>query len=217
VTPAPRLVAVILVTWNNFNDTAECLASIRHLDHPDVLPIVVDNGSSDGTVALLREQFPGVTLLENRANLGFAAANNIGMRHALEQGAQFGLLNNDTVVDPGLSRFLAAAGKCPRRRSSGEGPSRRPAAHLGAAPLGPALAGFVNEGRGPSTTSPAASLPRSRTPSAARSSSAPTSSGRSVSWTSASSCTSRTSTGAAALAPPAVGWSSSPGPGFGTK
>jgi GT2 family glycosyltransferase len=63
--------------------------------------LLVDNGSSDGTPGFARERFPGVEVLENGGNLGFAAGNNTGIRHALARGAETVLLlNNDTVVDP---------------------------------------------------------------------------------------------------------------------
>lgn len=109
-------VAVVLVTWNNFDDTAECLESLRLVAHPDLLPIVVDNGSRDDSAARIRQRFPGVTLVENGSNRGLAGGNNAGIRRALECGAGFVLLlNNDTVVDPGLvAAFLAAADRHPQ-------------------------------------------------------------------------------------------------------
>lgn len=108
-------IAVILVSWNNFEDTAECLESLGRVDYPDVRIVVVDNASTDGTAARLRARFPGVSVLENNANLGLAAGNNAGVRHALAAGAEYGLiLNNDTVVDPQILRaFLAAAAARP--------------------------------------------------------------------------------------------------------
>ncbi|MBI2811769.1 MAG: glycosyltransferase family 2 protein, partial [Candidatus Melainabacteria bacterium] len=68
--------------------------------------VLVDNGSSDPL-----EEISGVTLLKNATNLGFAEGNNVGIRYALEQGADAVLLfNNDAVADPGLlSAFVSAA------------------------------------------------------------------------------------------------------------
>lgn len=110
----PR-VAVVLVTWNNFDDTAECLESLRLVEHPDLLLIVVDNGSVDDTPARLRRRFPEVTLIENGGNRGLTGGNNAGIRRALAGGAGFVLLlNNDTVVGPGLiAAFLSAAERHP--------------------------------------------------------------------------------------------------------
>jgi GT2 family glycosyltransferase len=63
--------------------------------------LLVDNGSTDDSVAYIREHYPEVIILENRENLGFSGGNNVGMRYALEQGAEYILLlNNDTEVAP---------------------------------------------------------------------------------------------------------------------
>lgn len=110
----PR-VAIIVLNWNRRADTMACLESLRALIYPDYEIVVVDNASSDGSAAAIRQQFPEVTLLENAANLGYAGGNNVGLRYALEQGADYAfLLNNDTVVDPGcLSALVAVAAADP--------------------------------------------------------------------------------------------------------
>lgn len=69
--------------------------------------IVVDNGSSDGSVAAIRAEFPGVTVIESPSNTGFAEGNNLGIRHALDAEYVL-LLNNDTTVDGNLLRELIA-------------------------------------------------------------------------------------------------------------
>ena len=99
------LVALIILTWNQRDLTLDCLASLVAMDYPaDKLQIiVVDNGSTDDTAAAVRERFPHVTVLENGDNLGFAEGNNVGIRYAMEHGADYVmLLNNDTVVDSKL-------------------------------------------------------------------------------------------------------------------
>jgi hypothetical protein len=74
--------------------------------------IVADNGSTDGTQAAVRAQFPEVMLVENGRNLGYAEGNNAGIRLALDLGADYVmLLNNDTEVDPAMVRELVAAGE----------------------------------------------------------------------------------------------------------
>ena len=96
-------VFIITVNWNSFADTSACLDSLRTIDYSPYHVIVVDNGSTDGSAPLIRQRYPEVILLENKSNLGLAAANNIGIRHALSQGADFGLiLNNDTAGAPAL-------------------------------------------------------------------------------------------------------------------
>ena len=61
----------------------------------------MDNGSTDGSVECFRERYPGMEIIENGENLGFAEGNNVGIRRAMDEGADYVLLlNNDTVVDP---------------------------------------------------------------------------------------------------------------------
>jgi GT2 family glycosyltransferase len=106
-------VAIIILTWNQRDLTKDCVQSLVTMDYPaeKTRIIVVDNGSQDGTVVEIRRCFPGVTVLENGDNLGFAEGNNVGIRCALQGSAQYiMLLNNDTVVEPSmLSRLTAYA------------------------------------------------------------------------------------------------------------
>jgi hypothetical protein len=63
--------------------------------------LVVDNASSDDSVASIRREFPSVEVIVNALNLRFAGGNNVGIRHALQKGTEYVLLlNNDTTVDP---------------------------------------------------------------------------------------------------------------------
>ena len=98
---AEPLVAIILVNWNGRELTLDCLRSLSAITyHPHVI-IVVDNGSHDGSVDAIRQEFPGVTLLPMRENLRFAGGNNAGVKKALEMDAEMILLlNNDTTVAP---------------------------------------------------------------------------------------------------------------------
>ena len=99
--PVPGPVHVVIVNWNGWRDTAECLLSCLRLRGVRSVPVVVDNGSTDGSVGRLRGLFPDLRVIGNETNLGFAAACNVGIRAAIEAGAEFvWLLNNDTVVDP---------------------------------------------------------------------------------------------------------------------
>jgi len=83
-------VSVVVVTWNALPWIEQCLESVRGRD-----VIVVDNGSSDGTVGLVRERFPDVRLIEQE-NKGMGGGNNAGMRAA--DGRYFFLLNSDAWV-----------------------------------------------------------------------------------------------------------------------
>lgn len=100
MTDSAKLVYIILLNWNAWKDTIECVESCRKLSYPGFRIIIVDNGSTDGSETILRERFPDIELIQTGANFGFAGGNNFGIRHALEQGAEYvWLLNNDTVAD----------------------------------------------------------------------------------------------------------------------
>lgn len=98
-----KSVAIAVLNWNNPVDTLACLRSVTALDYPTVRlrVIVVDNGSSDDSVARIRAAHPAVELIETGENLGYAGGNNVGIRHALDAGADaICILNNDVIVDP---------------------------------------------------------------------------------------------------------------------
>ncbi len=105
------LVAIIVLNWNAWEITSDCLESLKQLDYPNYKIIAVDNGSTDRSADRLSDRFPDVCLIRNKQNLGFAAGNNAGIRYALEDGAQYVLLlNNDTIVSPPfLSRMICSA------------------------------------------------------------------------------------------------------------
>ena len=105
-TPAPRVI-VILLNWNGIGDTLECIESVRNLDYSDMRIVVVDNGSTDDSITVLRRRYPSITLLESKRNLGFTGGNNLGIAKALEMGAEYvWLLNNDTIVEKGALKEL---------------------------------------------------------------------------------------------------------------
>lgn len=110
----PRVTAVVL-NWNNAPDTVACLASLAQQDYPHWV-LVVDNGSTDDSVARIRAAYPEVELLETGANLGYAGGNNAGIRHALAAGADYVfILNNDVTLHPAcLGELVRATAAEPR-------------------------------------------------------------------------------------------------------
>ena len=117
-TANPPSVAIVVLNWNGLPDTLACLRSLRHLRYAKRRVVVVDNGSTDGSLAALRSDGASreFDLVETGRNLGYAGGNNVGIRYALDHGADFVLvLNNDTTVDPMLlDELLAAAERHPR-------------------------------------------------------------------------------------------------------
>jgi GT2 family glycosyltransferase len=103
---------VIIVNWNLAEDTLACLDSVFQMDYPACEVTVVDNGSTDGSVARIEAVFPQVCQIVNGENRGFAAAANQGIEYALARGCDYVLvLNNDTTVAPDLLAHLVAAGE----------------------------------------------------------------------------------------------------------
>lgn len=110
VNAEPQVTCIIL-NWNGWRDTIECLDALKRCTYAQLSIIVVDNGSTDDSVARIRAAHPEIVILESRSNIGFAGGNNIGIRHALAHGAEYvWLLNNDTKPDPdALSALIAKA------------------------------------------------------------------------------------------------------------
>jgi len=107
----PPLVSIIVLNWQRPTETLRCLASLNDLVHPRLQIVVVDNGSGDGSQETICEARPDLFVMQTGQNLGFAGGNNMGIRRAMTDGADYvWILNNDTVVDPrALSEAVAAA------------------------------------------------------------------------------------------------------------
>jgi GT2 family glycosyltransferase len=94
-------VTIIVLVWNSYDVTRDCLLSLRKVDYPAFETILVDNGSIDSSGEKLAREFPEITVIRNEENLGFTGGNNVGMRCALKTGTDYLLLlNNDTIVSP---------------------------------------------------------------------------------------------------------------------
>jgi GT2 family glycosyltransferase len=100
-------VSVLIVNWNTRDHLRNCLTSLRVVDEPDDLQVVVvDNASDDGSAAMVRSEFPEVVLVANDRNLGFAAATNQAFELATSDVVL--MLNSDTVVSrPSIHRCAA--------------------------------------------------------------------------------------------------------------
>ncbi len=103
----PRL-SIVIVTWNVAGLIDNCLDSVLRSDiEGGTEVIVVDNNSTDGTAQAVRDRFPGIHLLPQSENLGFPAANNIGILSATSDLIL--LLNPDTIVAPDALRLAVTA------------------------------------------------------------------------------------------------------------
>lgn len=96
--------SIIITNWNGQKWLADCLESLRRQSYPDFEIILVDDGSTDGSAAWVAEHYPEVRLIRLEQHLGFAGANNVGIRAA--GGRYIVTLNNDTRADPDWLREL---------------------------------------------------------------------------------------------------------------
>ena len=93
-------IAIIVLNWNGWHDTLACIASLQTLNADSFSILLVDNGSTDGSVEHFQRELPGIELLQTGANLGFGGGCNVGIRHALAFGAEYiWLVNSDATVD----------------------------------------------------------------------------------------------------------------------
>ena len=117
----PPKVSIIVLNWNGWRDTLECLASLQRLDYSNYEVIVVDNGSTDDSISHIHSHYPEVELLETGRNLGFSAGCNRGIVRALDQSADYvWLLNNDTIVHPdALTHLVNTAMSDPHTGATG--------------------------------------------------------------------------------------------------
>lgn len=105
MSPFSPLVSIVIVTYNNGRDIKNCLNSILSQNEIPFEIILIDNNSSDKTVQIVQKEFPGVKLIVNSTNLGYAQANNQGISQS--QGKYILLLNPDTqLADNTLAKMV---------------------------------------------------------------------------------------------------------------
>ena len=104
-------ICIVIVNWNGKEDTLRCLDSLSRCSYPKFVIHIVDNNSSDNSVAAIRKAYPRALIAEEKMNLGFAGGNNVAIKWALSKSFDWiFLLNNDTIVAPDVMEcFLAAA------------------------------------------------------------------------------------------------------------
>ncbi|MFN3704830.1 MAG: glycosyltransferase family 2 protein [Thermoflexales bacterium] len=99
-----RDAVIVILNYNTRALLANCLLSLQHQRGLNFEICVVDNASEDGSAEMVATQFPHVTLIRNASNVGFAAGNNVGLRHygfpELPRARHAMLLNPDTIVPP---------------------------------------------------------------------------------------------------------------------
>lgn len=92
--------AIIILNWNGLKDTLECLDSLKASKADSHAVYVVDNASKEPEADVIYKKHTWITVIKKDSNLGFSGGNNVGIKAALKDGAEYIiLLNNDTVVD----------------------------------------------------------------------------------------------------------------------
>ena len=108
----PPLVYCLILNTNRRDDTLECLRSLHAGTYSNFRAVVLDCGSTDGSVEAVRSAFPGVEVVRLEENRGYAGNNNVGIDLALRRRAEWVfVLNEDTVLDPACLARLVEAGE----------------------------------------------------------------------------------------------------------
>jgi GT2 family glycosyltransferase len=111
--------SVVIICWNDRKVIMECLRSIYANTHRTSFEVIIsDNGSEDGSVESIRHEFPSVNVIENGTNVGFAKANNVGIRASA--GEYVLILNPDTIIhEHALDTWIEYADRHPRAGAFG--------------------------------------------------------------------------------------------------
>ncbi|MCL5969947.1 MAG: glycosyltransferase family 2 protein, partial [Patescibacteria group bacterium] len=104
-----KKIAIVILNFNGTKDTIECLESINKLSAADIaFSVIIDNGSKEKfKVESSKLKVGDINIIRSEENLGFAGGNNIGIKYALKNGADYiFILNNDTILDKNLIKEL---------------------------------------------------------------------------------------------------------------
>lgn len=101
-------VSIVVLNWNGKNHLKKCLRSIQSVSYSPLEVIVVDNASNDGSVGMVKKEFPRTIVIVNKKNMGYSGGNNLGIKKST--GRYVFILNNDTEVtkdflEPLISRM----------------------------------------------------------------------------------------------------------------
>lgn len=107
----PPEIGIVVLNWNNYDDTAECISSMKKSDYKNYTIYVVDNGSNDGSAEKLISEFSKCQIIKNKENMGFSKGCNRGISRARSDGVDYILLlNNDVVISKNtLTKLIEAA------------------------------------------------------------------------------------------------------------
>jgi GT2 family glycosyltransferase len=109
------LVFIVVLNNNRIKDVLECIKSLYQNDYENFRIILLDNLSTDNSVEAVRQRYPDVQIIELHENLGYAGNNNIGIKAAMEQAADWiFVLNDDTILDPACLSSLVDIGESDR-------------------------------------------------------------------------------------------------------
>ena len=102
----PKVFAVIL-NYNGYDDTKNCINSLKKIDYPNYNIIVVDNASTDESYNKLKNEFPRIPVVVTEFNMGYTGGMNAGAKYAMEHDADYILLsNNDMLYESDFLRIL---------------------------------------------------------------------------------------------------------------
>jgi len=103
----PKDVWINTLNWNKPDITKDCLHSLMLNPGTTFTFVLIDNGSNDDSVEILKNEFPNLIIIKNNENLGFGAGFNRGIKYSIAQGAKYILIiNNDTIADPNMMTNL---------------------------------------------------------------------------------------------------------------
>ena len=92
---------IIILNWNGYKDTIECIDSIKKINNANFKIVLIDNGSKNNEGEKIKNLYPKIKVIQNTKNDGFCRGNNIGIYYSLKQNdcGYIMILNNDTVVE----------------------------------------------------------------------------------------------------------------------